>query len=118
VIQVIASLVRFRSAPSDDEVLATFEERADRYRAVPGLVEKIYLRFGTTGQFGALYVWGSEEALVVFRESELARTIPDVYQVTAPPQSELADVCLIVRPRTQEPPVGGPRRSVRESGRN
>ena len=95
---MIVSLVRFKSRLSDDAVQATFEERADQYREVPGLVEKIYLRFGKTGEFGAIYVWDSEKALMDFRETKLARTIPDAYQVEEAPLVELADVCLVIQP--------------------
>jgi heme-degrading monooxygenase HmoA len=97
-VAVIASLVRFDSEMADDDVQATFEERADQYRSLPGLVQKIYLRFHETGEFGALYVWESEEALLAFRETELARSIPDAYRVSGPPRSELADVRLVVQP--------------------
>jgi heme-degrading monooxygenase HmoA len=95
---VIVSLVRFKSGLSDDEVQATFEERADEYRRVPGLVEKIYIRFRDSGEFGAVYVWDSEKALTEFRETELARTIPTAYQVVGGTHVELADVCLVVQP--------------------
>jgi heme-degrading monooxygenase HmoA len=95
---MIVSLVRFTSSLSDDAVQATFEERADRYRGVPGLVEKVYLRFRDTGEFGAVYVWASEEDMLRFRETDLARTIPDAYRVEGTPQSEVADVCLVVQP--------------------
>jgi heme-degrading monooxygenase HmoA len=44
-------------------------------RALPGLVQKYYMRFSDTGQHGAVYVWASEEALARFRASDLARTI-------------------------------------------
>jgi Putative mono-oxygenase ydhR len=95
---VIVSLVRFKSRLSDDAVQATFEERADRYRHVPGLVEKIYVRFRDSGEFGAVYVWNSEQALMDFRQTELAKTIPEVYKVEQAPSSELADVCLVIQP--------------------
>lgn len=94
----IVSLVRFASTLSDDEVQALFEERAGEYESVPGLVEKIYLRFRDTGEFGAVYVWESEGALTRFRQTELARTIPSAYRVEGAPQSELADVRLVVHP--------------------
>ena len=95
---LIVSLVRFKSGLSDDAVQATFEKRANLYRAVPGLVEKIYVRFRDSGEFGAVYVWDSEEALISFRGTELARTIPEVYEVEEGVEAELADVCLVVRP--------------------
>ena len=100
VMWVIVSLVRFKSKLSDDAVQATFEERADLYRNVPGLVEKIYLRFRESGEFGAVYVWESEKALMDFRETELARTIPDAYQVEGAPLIEVADVRLVMQQET------------------
>jgi heme-degrading monooxygenase HmoA len=103
---MIVSLVRFTSGLSDDEVQATFEERADQYRSVPGLIEKIYLRFRDSGEFGAVYVWDSEKALLEFRETELARTIPEVYRVEGErPHAELADVCLVIQSETSRPAV-------------
>ena len=41
VMWVIVSLVRFKSRLSDDAVQAMFEDRADQYRNVPGLVEDL-----------------------------------------------------------------------------
>jgi len=95
---MIVSLVRFTSSLADEAVQETFEQRADHYRLVPGLVEKIYLRFPATGEFGAIYLWASEDDLLRFRETELARTISDAYRVREPPRSELAEVSLVVRP--------------------
>jgi heme-degrading monooxygenase HmoA len=74
---MLVSVVRFRSRLADELVQAKFEDRAQRYRDVPGLVEKIYVQFRKTGEIGAIYLWDSEEALMAFRESELARTIAD-----------------------------------------
>jgi heme-degrading monooxygenase HmoA len=95
---MLVSLVRFKSSLSDDEVQAKFEERADLYRSVPGLAEKIYIRFRDSGEFGAVYVWDSEKELTDFRETELARTIPNAYRVEEGPLVELADVCLVIQP--------------------
>ena len=58
---------------SDDDVQEAFERRAERYRRVPGLVQKIYVRFRETGEFGAIYVWETEESLREFRERERPR---------------------------------------------
>jgi heme-degrading monooxygenase HmoA len=96
---MIVSLVRFRSGLSDEEVEARFEARADGYRTLPGLVEKLYLRYRESGEFGAVYVWESEEALRSFRASELGRTIGDAYRTEGEPHVELADVRMVVRPR-------------------
>jgi heme-degrading monooxygenase HmoA len=95
---MVVSIVRFTSKLSADEVQTKFEDRADSYRHLPGLVEKIYVRFRDTGEFGAVYVWESDDALARFRESELARSIPDAYRVGGAAEIELADVSLVVRP--------------------
>ena len=100
---MIVSIVRFRSKLSEDAVQAAFEERAGRYRRVPGLVEKIYVRYRDTGEVGAVYVWDSEESLERFRASDLGRTIATTYEIDGDSQSELADVTLVVRP--DEAPV-------------
>ncbi len=84
---------------SDEQVQARFEERAPHYRRVPGLVEKLYLRYRDSGEFGAVYVWESEDALKRFRESELGMSIAAAYAVRSAPRFELADVELVVRPR-------------------
>jgi heme-degrading monooxygenase HmoA len=95
---LIVSIVRFRSKLSAEEVLAMFEERSDRYRSVPGLIEKLYLRSRESDEFGAIYVWESEDDLKRFRQTDLARTIPDAYQIEAAASFEIADVCLVVQP--------------------
>jgi heme-degrading monooxygenase HmoA len=94
---MIVSIVRFQSKLEPAEVQALFQERSDRYRSVPGLVEKLYLRFASTGEFGAVYVWESEEDLTRFRESTLAGTIAEAYEVVGEPSTEVADVCLVVQ---------------------
>jgi heme-degrading monooxygenase HmoA len=96
--EVVVSIVRFASKLTADEVQTKFEDRAERYRRIPGLVEKIYLRFRDTGEFGAVYVWESDDALGRFRASELAQSIPEAYRVEGAPRTELADVSLVVRP--------------------
>ena len=102
---MVVSIVRFTSKLAADEVQRKFEDRADSYRQVPGLVEKIYVRFRDTGEFGAVYVWESDDALARFRESELARSIPEAYRVEGAAEIELADVSLVVRPESASAPT-------------
>ena len=61
------------------------------------MIEKIYLRFRDSGESGAIYVWDSKQALNAFKETELARTIPEAYQIEGDPHIELADVHLVVQ---------------------
>jgi heme-degrading monooxygenase HmoA len=94
---VIVRIVRFKSGLSDAEVLAAFEARSPRYRDVPGLRQKYYLRYPETGEHGAVYVWESREALEAFNRSDLGRSISDVYRVGGTRRGETAEVVLALR---------------------
>ena len=99
---MVVSLVRFKSALSDEEVQAKFEARADAYERVPGLIEKLYLRY-RTGEFGAVNVWDDEDALAAFRASELGSSIATAYEVESGEVGyQVADVTLAVRPTFSE----------------
>jgi heme-degrading monooxygenase HmoA len=95
---MIVQIVRFRSRLSDQEILHMYEARAPRYRATAGLAQKYYPRFPSTGEHGAVYLWESEEAMKAFRESDLARTIPKVYQVQGVPDIQVAEVVMVLHP--------------------
>lgn len=90
-------IVRFKSSLPDEQVTKTYEERAPRYRALTGLIQKYYLRYPETGEHGAVYVWESKAAMNAFRESELGRTIADAYQVQGTPKHEIAEVVMELR---------------------
>ena len=93
----VVQLVLFESGLSDDDIRRTIEERAPQYRALPGLLQKLYLRDEETGEYGGLYIWKDEESLRAFRGSELARTIPDAYRVEGGPRRETAEVISVLR---------------------
>lgn len=105
---MIVSIVRFRTDMSEARLLEMCEQRAPRYRALEGLLQKYYLKY-PDGQFGAVYVWESPEALKAFRESELARTIATAYEVRGEPSIEPAEVILKLRPQ-QRPASSSPGR--------
>ena len=106
---MLVQIVRYRSGLSDDEVQATVESRAPAYMAVAGLVQKYYLRFPDSGEHGGVYLWASRGSFEAFRESDLARTLRDVYRVDGTPHVELADVSKVLYPRcaTQGSGEGG-----------
>ena len=97
---MLAQIVRFKSALSDAEILETYASRASRYKELEGLIQKYYMRFPATGEYGAVYLWESEDDLQRFRESDLARTIPEAYRVQGDPDVQLAEVVLVLRPRS------------------
>ena len=76
---MIAQIVRFRSSLTENEVLELYRSRAPSYRKLEGLIQKHYLRY-STGEYGAVYLWRSEEDLRKFRESELGKSIATTYK--------------------------------------
>lgn len=94
---MIAQIVRFKSALTEDQVKQKYNDRAPRYREMQGLKQKYYLRFPETNEFGAVYLWESESALNEFRESDLGKTIAAAYKVEGDPVSRKAEVVMTLR---------------------
>lgn len=72
--------VRVRSNLDMEELERRLLERMPRFRAVPGLAQKLYGRDEATGDVCGVYFFESDEALAAFRESELAKTIASAYE--------------------------------------
>ena len=72
--------VRIKSGLQEKEFERRLLERRPSFREVPGLVQKIYGRDEATGDVCGIYFFESSEALVAFRETELARTIAGAYE--------------------------------------
>lgn len=89
--------VKFKSRFSDSEVLRISEERTPGFRALPGLIQKYYGREPDTGEFTGIYLWDSEKSLSEFRETELARSIAEVYGVEGQPRIEVFEVAFTLR---------------------
>lgn len=94
---MIIKVVKFKSGLSDSEVLEVMNERAPRFRALPGLVQKYYGHEKETGEFTGIYLWDSEESLRQFEDTELARTIPQAYKAEGQPRIELFEVLFPLR---------------------
>ena len=94
---MIVQLVMFKSGLSGEDVRRTIEERAPQYRALPGLLQKLYVEDKEKSEYGGIYVWKDEEALAEFRRSELARTIPEAYRVQGQPRRETVEVVYVLR---------------------
>lgn len=94
---MILTIVRFKSELSQERLLEVAESRAPEYRAMEGLIQKYYLRYPETGEYGAVYVWESEEHFKRFRESGLMRSIPATYRVLGSAQFLPADVLMPLR---------------------
>ena len=98
--------VRIKSDLAPDELDRRLLERRLRFLEVPGLTQKVYGRDPATGDLCGIYFFESREALAAFRDSELARTIPDAYEATEV-RREVYDVLYPLHPERGPLPVGG-----------
>lgn len=94
---MILQIIKLKSALSEKELLKIGKEREPRFKAIPGLLQKYYVKLGQPGQYGGVYVWDSEESLQSYRESELAASIPEAYELTEPPTLETMDILFKLR---------------------
>ena len=94
---MIIQIIRYQTELSHDEVDRHFRERSGRYRDVPGLLQKYYVRFPETDEYGGIYVWDSRESIDAWRAGNLSGTLAETYEVKGEPTRELADVMLKLR---------------------
>ncbi len=94
---MILQIIRLKSNLPEDEILSRAKERESQFKAIPGLLQKYYVRMGEPGQYGGIYVWDSAESLQAFRASDLAASIPAAYEITEAPNIELLDILFQLR---------------------
>lgn len=93
----IMQMVRFKTELSEEELLKVAREREPLFKAIPGIIQKYYIKLGSSGEYGGVYVWDSMESLQEFRQSELASTIAAAYKAIEPPSIEIADLLFQLR---------------------
>lgn len=80
-----------------DEMERRYKERMPDFRNVPGLVQKYYSCDEKTGEWAGIYFWDSEESLAAYLESDLRKSIPSAYELTAPPKIERFPIVDVLR---------------------
>jgi len=94
---MILQIIRLKSSLSEEELVEKAREREPQFKAIPGLLQKYYVKTGTSGEFGGIYVWDSKESLQAFRASDLAASIPKAYQTIDAPDIETLDILFKLR---------------------
>lgn len=89
---MIIQMIKFKSALSNDEVLAVAEERLPQFREIPGLIQKYYVKLDQEDLYAGIYVWESRESAAAYRQSDLAASIPAAYKVVGQPVIETYEV--------------------------
>ena len=94
---MILQIIKIKSSLSEEELLKRAHERKPQFEAIPGLIQKYYVRTGPPGEYGGIYVWDSPESLQTYRSSALAASIPEAYEATEPPGIEVMDIMFQLR---------------------
>ena len=93
----IVQIIKIKSDLSEEQLLETAQVRAEKFRALPGLLQKYYLKLDQPGQYGGVYVWNSKESMQSFGRSELAAGIAQAYQIKGSPDVQICDVLFELR---------------------
>ncbi|MCA9215271.1 MAG: YdhR family protein [Planctomycetales bacterium] len=93
----VVLFVRVASDVEPEELERRVLERKANFLEVPGLVQKIYGRDPETGDWCGIYFFENREALAAFRETQLAKSIPEAYEATSV-RPEVFEVVFSLRP--------------------
>ena len=94
---MIIQIIKLKSNLQEEELLKRAKERGPQFKAIPGLLQKYYVKIRQSGQYGGIYVWDSPESLNSYRESNLAASIPEAYEIIESPSIEILDVLFQLR---------------------
>ena len=94
---MIIQIIKLKSELSESELLKMAKEREPRFRAIPGLLQKYYVKLNLRGEYGGVYIWDSKESLEAYRKSDLAGSIAHAYKVMEAPDIEIMDVLFQLR---------------------
>lgn len=89
--------VTFESELSRPELEATLHERAERFREVDGLVQKLYVRDEERGRVGGFYIFDSEASRDAYLASDLRSTIGEAYAVVGEPDVSMFELLFPLR---------------------
>ena len=94
---MILQIIKLKSNLPEEELLNKAREREPQFKATPGLIQKYYVKTDQPGQYGGIYVWDSPESLQAYRESDLAKSIPEAYEIIEAPNIEIMDILFQLR---------------------
>ncbi|MDW3647150.1 MAG: hypothetical protein R8P61_08810 [Bacteroidia bacterium] len=95
--EMIVQIIKIQSPLAENELIDRAQTRAEKFRAIPGLVQKFYVRRGGEGAYAGIYIWDSKESMMAFKGTELAKTIPVAYELQGPPEIEISDMLFQLR---------------------
>lgn len=93
---MILQMIKLKSNLPEEDLLNKAREREPQFKAIPGLLQKYYVKINE-GEYGGIYVWDSPESLKSYKESDLAKSIPEAYEITEAPNVEIMDIMFQLR---------------------
>lgn len=94
---MILQIIKLKSNLPEEELLIKAKEREFQFIDIPGLLQKYYVKTDQSGQYGGIYIWESQESLNAYRESDLAKSIPEAYEIVEAPNIEIMDIIFQLR---------------------
>ena len=94
---MILQIIKLKSNLPEEELLKKAREREAKFKVIPGLLQKYYVKTGEPGQYGGIYIWDSPDSLKAFQGSDLAKSIPAAYEIIEAPNLELMDILFQLR---------------------
>ena len=94
---MVIQIIKFETELSEDEVVTVAKDRVDQFLALPGLIQKYYIKLDEPNHYGGVYIWDSRESLAAYRASDLAASIPKAYKVKGAPTIETLDTLFQLR---------------------
>jgi hypothetical protein len=79
-----------------EEVLELVKKRADSYRHVKGLLQKLWIRDEASGHVGGIYIFDSRDSLEAFQNSSLAKGIGNAYKIEGSPTKRVLMVTNVL----------------------
>jgi heme-degrading monooxygenase HmoA len=95
---MIIQFIKLKSSLAEEQLLEIARKRESQFREIPGLVQKYYTKTNEPEEYAGIYIWDSSESMQAFRESELAASIPEAYELVEKPDISLFDVMFQLRP--------------------
>ena len=94
---MVLQFVKLKSNLPEEDLLATANQRKPQFEAIPGLLQKYYVKMNEEGSYGGIYVCDRKESLIAFKESDLAKSIPQAYEVLEAPTIEIMKILFQLR---------------------
>ncbi len=94
---MLVQFVKFETTLDRNGIEKVALDRFAEYEAIPGLVQKYYLKLDGENRYGGIMIWDSPESLARFRDSDLARTIGEAYKVTETPSVSIHQLMFPLR---------------------